>query len=53
LDKIVLRLVEAAALFVLLPAAAVTRIVSARFFVHANGNIIQIVIRDKSFYIAH
>jgi len=51
--KTALRLVDAAALFVLLPAAAGTRIVSAGFFVHVNGNIIQIVIRDKSFYIAH
>ena len=48
--KTALRLVDAAALFVLLPAAAGTRIVSSGFFVHVNGNIIQIVIRDKSFY---
>lgn len=47
LDKSTLRLAEAAALFVLLPAATGTRIIPSWFFDHVNRNIIQIVIRDK------
>jgi len=47
LDKSTLRLAEAAAFFVLLPAATGTRIVSSWFFAHYDRNIIQIVICDK------
>jgi len=48
MNKSTMRLAEAAALFVFLPATTGTRIVSSYFFAHVKRNIIQIVIRNKS-----